>query len=259
MADRSRGDGWWEASDGKWYPSDLMDVSTHDWSDTVHVPAVVLPAETTIPRRLSAVTGVAVIVSAAAQAGVALAGLNLVSAVRSTAGPAFIDEVPVNTVEYGIWALSLFFSLFALIVAFVLFVVWLFKSSKALDARGVGGRTWSAGWAVAGWFIPLANLVIPRLFVGEMERVAQVPYSGEAIGMEWKRYRRLPVGDLWWLLWVGGNVLATFGEFGRLIGDQNDGRFAALLAVTSVGYVMMASAGAALFALIRSITRSANG
>jgi len=199
------------------------------------------------------------LVAATAQAAVALAGLNLVSAMASTPGPAFIDDVPVNTAEYGLWALSLFFSLAALGVSAAIFMVWLFRSSKALDARGTFGRTWSSGWTLGAWFIPVANLFIPRLVVGEMEKIAHVPYAGEAVGIAWKQNRRLPIGDLWWLLWAGGNLVATFGEFGRLFGAEDDGRHTTLLAVTSLGYMMMAAGGVALFVLIRSLTKAANG
>jgi hypothetical protein len=259
MADRSRGDGWWEASDGKWYPLELMDSPLQEWPTIEQPPAVEAPEEPSIPERLSVAAGAAVLVSAAAQAGVAMAGLNLVSAMTSTPGPAFVDDVPVNTAEYGLWALALLFSLVALAVSGVLVIMWMFRSYKALNTRGAVGTSWSPGWAIWGWFIPLANLVIPRLVIGEIERIAQVPYVGDAVGGDWKMHRRFPVGDLWWLLWVGGNLVATFGEFGRILGTQDDGRFAALLAVTSIGYVMMAAAGPALFVLIRTVTRSANG
>jgi hypothetical protein len=259
MADRSRGDGWWEASDGKWYPLELMDSPLQVRPTIEQVPVADLPFETSVPEGLSLAAGAAVLVSATAQAGVALAGLNLVSAMRSTPGPSFINDVPVNTAEYGLWALSLLFSLMALGVAGALVMVLLFRTSKALSARGTVGTTWSAGWTIGAWFIPIANLVIPRLVVGEMERIVQVPYADEPIGDVWKTHRRFPIGDLWWLLWVGGNLVAVFGETARIFESGDDGRFSALLAVTSIGYVMMAAAGVALFVLIRTLTRSANG
>jgi hypothetical protein len=258
MADRSRGDGWWEASDGKWYPVELLDSPLPEWSMAVQAPEAVVVPETSVPSSLSLAAGAAVLVSAAAHASVALAGLNLVSAMSANTGPSFVDELPVNRTEYGIWAIATLFSLLALVVAAVLVMIWLFRFSKALDARGASGRTWSSGWTIGGWFIPLANLVIPRLVVGEMERIANVPYTNEFVGESWKKYRRSSVGDLWWLMWVSGNVVATFGEFGRIFGPDDDGRFAALLAVTSIGYIMMAIGGVALFMLIRTMTRSAN-
>jgi hypothetical protein len=225
MADRSRGDGWWEASDGKWYPVELLDSPLPEWSMAVQAPEAVVVPETSVPSSLSLAAGAAVLVSAAAHASVALAGLNLVSAMSANTGPSFVDELPVNRTEYGIWAIATLFSLLALVVAAVLVMIWLFRFSKALDARGASGRTWSSGWTIGGWFIPLANLVIPRLVVGEMERIANVPYTNEFVGESWKKYRRSSVGDLWWLM---------------------------------CGYIMMAIGGVALFMLIRTMTRSAN-
>jgi hypothetical protein len=258
MADRSRGDGWWEASDGKWYPVELLDSALQEWPAAPPLAAERVPDETSIPETLSIAAGAAVLVSAIAYAGVALAGLNLVSAIGANVGPSFVDELSVNPTEYGIWAVATFLRFLALVVAAALVMVWLFRSSKALDARGVTGRTWSSGWTIGGWFVPFANLIIPRLVVGELERIAQAPFTDTAVGEAWKQHRRSSMGDLWWLLWVSGNIVATFGELGRIFGPDDDGRFAALLAMTSIGYVMMAAGGIALFAVIRSMTRLAN-
>jgi hypothetical protein len=50
------------------------------------------------------------------------------------------------------------------------FIVWLFQARENLDLRGATGLTWSKGWAIGGWFVPLANFVIPVLVVAEVYR-----------------------------------------------------------------------------------------
>lgn len=86
------------------------------------------------------------------------------------------------------------------IVIFVLLVILLFRAVKNTEIWTATRPRWSAGWAIGGWFIPLANLVIPFLVFLEV----------------WKRSapgdRRLgsPGPGLlwcWWLAYVVGQVL----------------------------------------------------
>lgn len=50
----------------------------------------------------------------------------------------------------------------------VSFLAWLYLARENLDRRGERFLRWSKGWSIGGWFIPLANLVIPCLVVGEV-------------------------------------------------------------------------------------------
>jgi hypothetical protein len=51
---------------------------------------------------------------------------------------------------------------------FVTFLIWLYQARENLDLRGETGMRWAKGWAIGGWFIPLADLVIPARVVGEV-------------------------------------------------------------------------------------------
>lgn len=44
--------------------------------------------------------------------------------------------------------------------AFILLLVWIYRAATTARALGIPGR-YSPGWAVGGWFIPIANLFIP--------------------------------------------------------------------------------------------------
>jgi hypothetical protein len=60
-------------------------------------------------------------------------------------------------------------SLLASLVAAATFIVWLHQARR--DAGRLGGEPeWAPGWVVGGWFIPVANLVIPYLVVRDVWR-----------------------------------------------------------------------------------------
>ncbi len=59
-------------------------------------------------------------------------------------------------------------------VGAVLLMVWLNLAYKAGQSRGAIDRTWSSGWTVGAWFIPFANLAIPKLVVNEVDRMSRL-------------------------------------------------------------------------------------
>ena len=61
---------------------------------------------------------------------------------------------------------------------------------RSLNRSGAEGRSWSSGWAVGGWFIPLAALVIPRLVLSEIERISHPDNGPAPIGAGWRRTRQ---------------------------------------------------------------------
>ncbi|WP_330186402.1 DUF4328 domain-containing protein [Dactylosporangium sp. AC04546] len=50
----------------------------------------------------------------------------------------------------------------------VVFIVWLYLARDNFDRRNDNNVGWRKGWTIGGWFIPLANLVIPYLVVKEI-------------------------------------------------------------------------------------------
>lgn len=99
------------------------------------------------------------------------------------------------------------FSLAAIVVA-VLTIVWWYQAYQAVERSPLGGRSWSAGWAVGGWFIPLANLIIPKLVLNEIDRSSVALDEGVA---EWRDRPLLRVANWWWGFWVIGNLATTVG------------------------------------------------
>ena len=58
---------------------------------------------------------------------------------------------------------------------FVVFIVYLYRASKNTELWDTTPRTWTPGWTIGGWFIPIANFVIPALVVSDSWRRTPEP------------------------------------------------------------------------------------
>jgi hypothetical protein len=98
-----------------------------------------------------------------------------------------------------------------MIVAFVLLVIWTNHAHKATQDLWSGDRRWSSGWTVGGWFIPVANLIIPRAVITEIERLATSPRTAGRVGPRWNRQPTAAIGWVWWIAFAGGWILNAIG------------------------------------------------
>lgn len=94
----------------------------------------------------------------------------------------------------------------------ILFVIWLYQAYRSAESRGATGRRWGPGWAIGGWFIPLANAVIPKLVMNEIDRMSNPDAGKPPINERWKRLPRMRSSDLWWFLLLGGTALFWIGS-----------------------------------------------
>jgi hypothetical protein len=58
-----------------------------------------------------------------------------------------------------------------------LFIAWLYRARRNLDRIDGARPRWGHGWALAGWFIPVANAVVPGLVVADVADNSAVPRS----------------------------------------------------------------------------------
>lgn len=94
----------------------------------------------------------------------------------------------------------------ALLVTGITWLVWQYRHAK--NARALGQTDGlGPGWAIGGWFIPVANWVVPQL---------QVKQAAEASDPTGAR-KAPPIVIVWWVLWVIGGI-AGFGTRSR--GEQ---------------------------------------
>ena len=86
----------------------------------------------------------------------------------------------------------------------VAFLAWLFQARVNLRAFGVRRPSYSRGWVVGGFLVPLVNLFRPYQVIREVWQASD-PKSHDAFN-----WRSLPVSKLllaWWLLFVGWGAL----------------------------------------------------
>jgi hypothetical protein len=93
---------------------------------------------------------------------------------------------------------------------FVLLIIWLYRAAKNNEALGRQNPRLGPGWAIGGWFIPVANFVIPFIILDDVWRGSDpsVPRGDP----NWRRSATL--GAIWaWLvtavIWYIPTVIAT--------------------------------------------------
>jgi hypothetical protein len=99
----------------------------------------------------------------------------------------------------------------------VLTITWWYRAFRAIELVEPPDLRWSRGWAVGGWLIPFANLVIPKLVLDDVDRVAAAAEVGVS---DWRRQRRLPLTAWWWGFWVGGLIIGVIAT--RTLGGEID-------------------------------------
>jgi hypothetical protein len=244
MADRPRGDDWWLASDGKWYPPELSSqpLAYQGDVDTGADPT------TEISPGLTTAVSVLVGIASGLMVVVAFFGFRYASELSDLGADASSvtrDPTP-SEIAFAGWLLL---AGLVLVAAAVTSLVWVFTASRAGDARGATTRSWRGGWAVGVWFIPLANLVLPKLLFNELERIFQVPFRGVPIEDSWRQESRTQLADLWWALWVAGSVVSLSSWFLSPSDVTSGEALGSSVTLTSITLVLTAVAGV-LFALV---------
>ena len=109
---------------------------------------------------------------------------------------------------------------------------------------------WSADWAIAGWFIPCANIVLPFLVMAGIARSSLI------------RARTRPWIALWWIAYVGAGVLWNAGgaladqrESDAVIWDHRE-YYASALTGNVISTALLAVATFALATLVVRIGRA---
>ena len=101
------------------------------------------------------------------------------------------------------------------------FVVWLWRAAKNQQALGRRPERLGSGWAIGGWFVPLANLAIPVLVVQDLWRG-----STTTIERDDPRWR---IADRSWLVgWWWGLLLAALLGISGEPADEPGARLAFL-------------------------------
>ncbi len=90
-----------------------------------------------------------------------------------------------------------------------LFVAWMWRAAKNQQALGRRPERLGAGWAIGGWFVPLANFAIPVLVVQDLWRGSDAAIARD--DPRWRIADRSWLVGWWWGMLVVG-LLAVSGE-----------------------------------------------
>ena len=108
-----------------------------------------------------------------------------------------------------------------LAVTSTLFLVWFHRSHRNLTALGAGGLQFSPGWAVACWFIPVADLWMPYQAAGEIWKGSD-PLAPALTSTESRRQvRPSALMRAWWAAWLVSLVVANAAAISPTAGSGN--------------------------------------
>lgn len=180
------------------------------------------------PRSRLAVAGLAI--ATAVEAG----NLGLVTLVL-TGG-----RLPVSSstgqILTALWGLA---DIGALLFCATTFLLWFHRAYHNAAALGLR-QNMSTGWAIGGWFVPVASLFIPGQIASSMWHQAGKQRVG---GVE------MVIG--WWLTWIVGSILVALTSRGLL--DLQEGIGTLLMAS---GHGLRLVAGILAIGMVRKLTRA---
>ncbi|WP_371657455.1 DUF4328 domain-containing protein [Streptomyces sp. NBC_00280] len=99
---------------------------------------------------------------------------------------------PSDASQHQSGLISMIF-LYVMTIATVLFLVWLARSRRNAQELSPEAPVPSRGWMIGAWFIPVANLFVPRRFVLDI---------GRASSPSWEQKRDTTLVNLWWGAWT---------------------------------------------------------
>jgi len=112
------------------------------------------------------------------------------------------------------------------------FIVWCFRAAKNQEALARRPERLGAGWAIAGWFIPLANLVIPVLVVQDLWRGSDARI--ERGDPRWRIADRSWLVGWWWGLFLAALLTLRGAAIDRRELDLAQARGTNLLAIVGM-------------------------
>ena len=164
----------------------------------------------------------------------------------------------VDDADFAIYASVLLLGLIGFVVG-VLLIIWSYQAHRASRSLSDGPRAWSSGWSVGAWFIPLANLVLPKLVLNEIERIALAPRDETGKMGDWRGRSTIPIGWFWWILYIVGYFVALFGYSTFDSIDGTEGSWRAGYVAVVAGFSMLAGSSVFGALYIRRITKALNG
>ncbi|MEU3555541.1 DUF4328 domain-containing protein [Streptomyces fragilis] len=120
---------------------------------------------------------------------------------RAAAGAAVIDVYTTHA-ENQLMVVAAVAQAVAFSACGVVFLVWFHRVRVNAEVFRPDGHEMKRGWAIGGWFVPVANLWFPRRIAGDIWRASA--RAGEP--------RSEALLNLWWTLWLGSWALGRIAS-----------------------------------------------
>jgi hypothetical protein len=123
-----------------------------------------------------------------------------------------------------------------LLAAALFVILWSVRARNNAEVLSPRPHRLDAGWALAGWFVPLANAVVPVIVVADLVRACGGA-SGESRSVAF-----------WWAGWIGGSLaMSTWLVVEAVSTSSSDGSVPTpFLIIAAILYVMAAVAFTAI-------------
>jgi len=174
-------------------------------------------------------------VSALATAGTALNRLRAINDFQDN--PSFTTAASLDDADDALSGAGAISAIIR-IALIVVFIIWLWRAAKnALEALDREHPKLGPGWAIGGWFIPLANLVLPIIVIQGLWRASA---AGTRPGTTWRSAKGSALVVFWWLTFIVSFVSGTAGDDATLDEVKVADTLTAVGAVASVVAAVLA-------------------
>ncbi len=164
-------------------------------------------------------------------------------------GPGDVDMAAVDRADTAIASTSVLYLLGVLGTA-TLFIIWFHRVRHNAEVFAPDTQRRTPGWAIGGWFIPFANLWIPRGIARDVLRASQPdPYASEV--------RHQGLLNAWWGMWIASNVLDQFAS-GRYDGADDPQAVHDAAGWLMTGSVLDIAAAVLALLFVRRLTAAQN-
>jgi Domain of unknown function (DUF4328) len=99
--------------------------------------------------------------------------------------------------------------LIAVLAGAVAFIVWFHRAYGNLAPLGIAKPRYARGWAIGGWFVPFANLIIPKQIANDVWRAGDPDLDPGEAG--WRKRRVAGAVHLWWATYLAWGALVRIG------------------------------------------------
>ena len=162
-------------------------------------------------------------------------------------GEAFPGNKAIRDATDALAGVSGFLLLISL-ATFVLFIIWMWRAAKNVGRFGRARQKFGAGFAIGGWFIPLANFIIPAMQLFDIWKGSGPPL----------RPGEKPKGSalivLWWIPFILGRFLIQLTPAYSAGSIYKLSTFDVVNVLVIIGAVMTALAAVLAIFVIRGIT-----